>query len=100
MRRPWGRARVYALVSVLALVALTSIAVIDHRSKEDRLQRAREAEFLCTRDGMRCNEEKPASIQQGWHERERFYRGAFAIFVLVGAGSLIIPNVHLRRRPQ
>ena len=90
------RARHVALISAIALVAISIVAVADHRSKQQRIQHASVASWLCTYRGVRCHEEKPDAIGNRWHRRERIYQASDALLAVIGTVSFLLPTVRRR----
>ena len=90
------RACYVALISAIALVAISIVAVADHRSKQHRMQRASVANWFCKHRGVRCDEEKPDAIGDRWHRRERIYQASDALLAIIGTVSFFLPTVRRR----
>jgi hypothetical protein len=84
-----------ALIGAIALVAISIVAVADHRSKQHRIQRASVASWWCTHRGVRCDEETTDAIGDRWHRRERIYEGTVAVILITGVVSVALAT---RRR--
>ena len=80
--------RVLLLVCVCAS-ALAIVAVLDHRHKNQRIDRAELAEWYCVHFGMGCGGVRAASIERRWNEREVVYKGAMCVLAAVGAASAL-----------
>jgi hypothetical protein len=94
------RARHVALISAIALVAVSIVAVADHRSKQQRMRRASVANWFCTHRGVRCDEEESQAIGERWHRRERIYQASVALLVVIGTASFLLPAVRRRSSPN
>ena len=90
------RSVICVLISAIALVAVSIVAVADHRSKEHRMRRASIADWSCTRRGVRCDEEEPRVIEERWNRRERIYQTSVALLVVIGTVSFLLPAVRPR----
>ena len=71
---------------------VAAVAVVDHRHKNARMGPANEASWSCEHDGQRCQEPQAAEIQDGWHHRERVYRGSFWALSLSGLTALVLTS--------
>lgn len=72
-----------------AALVLAVAAVVDHRWKEERINRAEVAEWYCSHDGTRCGGPSSRRIEAHWNERQLGYElgtGTLAGVALVAAG--------------
>jgi hypothetical protein len=93
------RLSVWEWVGVLAsvgILAVTTVAAIDHERKIRAIGRASISEYYCAHRGTQCDKQKPDSIEDAWSRRERAYKGAGAVLFAVG----VIAVVAVRRRQR
>ena len=68
---------------------MTTVAAVDHVRKSRAIQRADVSAWYCTNHGTRCDETKPATIEDDWSRRERKYKAADVLLFVVAAGAVI-----------
>jgi hypothetical protein len=74
-----------ALAAVIALAA-----VLDHRNKAARMNRAERSEWYCENLATRCHGPSSASIERHWNEREAGYEIVFGALVVSGVLCLAL----------
>ena len=86
------------LVSIVCLAAAGLIgvaAIIDHRNKQARIDRAHVAEWYCAHDGTRCGGPSSEKIEEHWNERQEGYE----IAVVALSGFALVRFVYRLARP-
>ena len=86
-------------VGVLAaagVLAVTTVAAIDHERKIRAIATASVSEYYCAQSGTQCDKQKPDAIEDAWSRRERAYKGAGAALVAIG----LIAVIAVRRRQR
>lgn len=76
------------LASLTLALLLAVSAVLAHRAKTARSNRAELAEWYCTNRGTACGGASSAGIERQWNGRETRYEVAFAVLGAVGVASL------------
>src|SRR3954447_13159733 len=84
-----------AIVLVAAAILVGVVAVIDHRNKQARMNRAELAEWYCGHGGTRCGGPSSERIEAHWNERQWAYEIAV---VALGAGAVARVGLRARRR--
>jgi hypothetical protein len=86
------------LISIvcLAVAGLIGVAaIIDHRNKQARIDRAELAEWYCSHDGTRCGGPSSEKIEEHWNERE----GGYEVVVAELSGFALVRFVYRLARP-
>jgi hypothetical protein len=86
-------------VGVLAaagILAITTVAAIDHERKIRAIARASVSEYYCVNGGRQCHEQKPDAVEDAWLRRERAYKGAGAALFAI----CLIAVIAVRRRER
>jgi len=86
------------LVSIvcLALAGLIGVgAIIDHRNKQARIDRAELSEWYCQHDGTHCGGPSSDKIEQHWNERQ----GGYEVVVAELSGFALVRFVYRLARP-
>ena len=84
MLRGWPVRLVVA--SVIAMIAISLIAVLDHRHKNAVLYRLNDAPWYCANKHLRCDEAREAaSTERRWNAREAGYKSSLAVIGTVSA---------------
>lgn len=86
--------------AVAAIVAVSVIAVFDHRMKVGRMDRAHVDSWLCVHRGTGCGRPTAAAIEASWAERENAYAATVGILAVVGAGAHWKVRRSRRSRPS
>ena len=80
----------------LVLAGLIGVgAIVDHREKTVRSNRAELAEWFCTHRGTRCGGASSAAMERAWNRREVGYEASIGLLGVMGAASLVLAG---RRR--
>jgi hypothetical protein len=79
--------RLAAACLVLAL-AVGVGAVLDHRAKQHRIDRAQVADWYCRHEGLECGGEPWRTIEHRWQVRQYLYEGAVALLAGIGVLSV------------
>jgi hypothetical protein len=80
-----------ATVALVLAAVVGLAAVIDHRDKQERMNRAERSEWYCEHVGTRCRGASSARIERRWNERQIGYEAAVGVLVGVAALGLAIP---------
>ena len=86
-------------VGVLAaagILAVTTVAAIDHERKIRAIGRASVSQYYCVHRGTPCDKQKPDAIEDAWLRRERAYKGAGAALFAIG----LVAVIAVRRRER
>lgn len=87
------RRRVVIGIACIALAgAIGLAAIVDHRNKQARINRAELAEWYCEYDGTQCGGASSARIETHWNQRQVAYEiavGLFTAAALVAGGSAL-----------
>ena len=87
LRRWWLNV---TLVALVAIVAISITAVVDHSHKTAMVRPLDGAGWFCAHQGRRCVEARQAdSIQARWHTREKIYKGSVTLL----AGGIVVIGV-------
>jgi hypothetical protein len=89
----WEWVGVLASVGILAV---TTVAAIDHERKIRAIDRASVSDYYCAHRGTQCDEQKPDAIEDAWSRRERAYKGAGGALFAIG----LIAVIAVRRRQR
>jgi hypothetical protein len=84
-----------ACLAAAALVALA--AVLDHRNKQQRENRAESAEWYCAHRGTQCGGASSSRIEEHWEQRERVYELLFVACGGTALGSAALGRFRARR---
>lgn len=84
------------MLAAAGILAVTTVAAIDHERKIRAIDRASVSDYYCTRDGTQCDKQKPDAIEDAWSRRERAYKGAGAALFAIG----LIAVIAVRRRQR
>lgn len=77
-------------LACLALALLLGLAaIVDHRNKTARSNRAELSEWYCTNTGTRCGGASSAAIERHWNQRELGYEVAVTLLGAFGAASVV-----------
>lgn len=87
--RPNLRWRWIGFASLALAVMLGVVAMVDHRQKTVRMNRAEAAEWYCTHVRTRCGGPSSDGIERRWNRREIGYEAAFALLGAFGAASVV-----------
>jgi hypothetical protein len=91
------RSDVAIATACLLVTALVGVAaIVDHRVKQDRMDRAEVSAWFCAHDGSRCRGPSAQGIESSWNERELAYEGVIA--VLSGCALLSFGRIAWTRR--
>jgi hypothetical protein len=83
-------------IACLAAAGLIGVgAIVDHRHKQGRINRAEVAEWYCTNRGTRCGGPSSARIEKHWNQRQWGYEIAVAAL----GGVAIVRFVYRLARP-
>jgi hypothetical protein len=74
------------------------VAVVDHRDKTARMNRAERSEWYCTHTATRCGGPSSAGIERRWNRREVGYMILFGALVGSGAICLALDRAQTSRR--
>jgi hypothetical protein len=83
------RRQLISVVCLAAALLIGIVAIVDHRNKQARINRADVGEWYCRHDGTRCGGPSSERIEAHWNERQWGYEiavsalGGFAIVRLV-----------------
>jgi len=77
------------VLASIAIVAVTTVAVVDHTQKTHDMNRASVAQWYCGHQGKRCDERKTIDIEDDWNARERVYKAADVGLLVIAAGAVI-----------
>ena len=80
---------VLGVLASIGIVAVTTVAVIDHTQKTHDMNRAGVSQWYCAHQGTRCDERKTIDIEDDWNARERVYKAADVGFLVVAVGAVI-----------
>ena len=86
------------LVSIvcLALAGLIGVgAIVDHRIKQTRIDRADVSRWYCEHDGTQCGGPSPDKIEEHWNERQ----GGYEVAVAGLAGFALVRFAYRLARP-
>ena len=78
--------RLAAACAALA-AALCFVAVVDHRDKQRRIDRAQLDEYFCVHAGVRCGGPAWRTIEHRWQIRQYGYQAAVGVLVLTALAS-------------
>jgi hypothetical protein len=80
----------------LAVAGLIGVAaIVDHRWKQARIDRAHVSEWYCFHDGTQCGGPSSSSIEKHWNERQEGYE----IAVVALGGFALVRFVYRLARP-
>jgi hypothetical protein len=85
----------FAVVCLVAALAVGVVAVVDHGWKQRRIERLELAEWYCRHVGTRCGEGSAKVIEARWNERQLAYEVAV---VGLTAAALALTARRVRRR--
>src|SRR3954470_1373265 len=69
-----------------ALAGLIGVgAIVDHRVKQGRMNRAELSEWYCTHQNTRCGGSSSAGIERDWNERQVAYE---LVVIALGSAAL------------
>jgi hypothetical protein len=78
------------VVACIGVLAVTTIAVLDHVHKTHALQRANVSAWYCAHRALECEERKPEAVEDAWNRRERGYKAANVGLVAVACLAVVM----------
>jgi hypothetical protein len=82
-------------LAAIGIVAVTTVAAVDHVRKTHAFRRASNSLWYCMHRGQQCGTD-PTAIENAWMAREHVYKAADAALIVVGGVAVIA--VRRRRR--
>jgi hypothetical protein len=80
----------FGVLACAGILAVTTVAAIDHVRKTHALERASVSAWYCMHRGLSCDERKPDAIEDAWSRRELGYKAADIGFITVACLAVIV----------
>ena len=90
----------FAAACLVLALAVGVGAVLDHRAKQERIDRAQVADWYCRHLAVRCGGEPWQTIEHRWQIRQYAYEGAVALLAGLAVLSVGYRLGSRARRPM
>jgi hypothetical protein len=90
--------RLFGLALVVLAFAVGTIAIVDHRLKQQRINHAELLEWYCVNQGTRCGGPDPDRIERRWNERQVAYESTVVLLTLAGVVCIVLAVASGRRK--
>ena len=94
------RQHLLAFACLTAAGILCIAAVVDHRWKQRRMDRAEIAAWYCTHEGTHCGGESWRQIENRWNRRQLGYEIAAATLSSLALALIVVRAFRPRERPS